>query len=220
MTAMVTGANREHHHLVEVNLRRDVQVKQIADLRQITPQDPCPRCRAPLTFFRGIEVGHIFKLGVKYSQALGATFLDANGQEQYLYMGCYGIGVSRIMAAAIEQGHDEDGIIWPMALAPFQISLIPISLFDAATRDTVFRLHQQLEEAGLEVLLDDRDERPGVKFKDADLLGIPLRVVVGPKTLAHGQAEVRDRRSKEINLLPLDHLVAYLQNRVAQELSA
>ncbi len=220
MAAMITGANQDQHHLVGVNLTRDVSVNQVADLRQVTAQDPCPRCGAAINLLRGIEVGHIFKLGLKYSQALKATFLDANGQERYLYMGCYGIGVSRIMAAAIEQGHDEDGIIWPMALAPFQVSLIPISLFDEPTRETVYRLHQKMEEAGLEVLLDDRDERPGVKFKDADLLGIPLRVVVGPKTLATGQVEVRHRRDRKTNLLPIDQIVEYLLETMARELSA
>jgi prolyl-tRNA synthetase len=160
----------------------------------------------------------VFKLGLKYSKALNAKFLDADGAEQLIFMGCYGIGVSRIVAAAIEQGHDPDGIIWPMALAPFQVGLVPIAISDQATWETVSRLHEDLEAAGLEVLLDDRDERPGVKFKDMDLLGLPVRIVVGPKTLAAGQAEVRQRRSKEVTRIDLDRLVPYIKDLIDQEL--
>ena len=163
-------------------------------------------------------MGHVFKLGYKYSKALNAKFLDADGGEQYIYMGCYGIGVSRIMAAAIEQGHDDDGIIWPVPLAPFQVGLVPINMNDEATRDTVQRLHDEFEAAGLEVLLDDRDERPGVKFKDMDLLGLPVRVVVGPKTLAKGQAEVRRRRSREVSLVDLDRLLPAIKDLMDQGL--
>jgi prolyl-tRNA synthetase len=163
-------------------------------------------------------VGHIFKLGYKYSKALNAAYLDAEGAEQFIFMGCYGIGVSRIMAAAIEQGHDADGIIWPMPLAPFQVGLVPININDQTTRETAQHLHDQLENAGIEVLLDDRDERPGVKFKDMDLLGLPLRVVVGPKTLAKGQAEVRHRRSRQVSLVDLDRLLPYVKDLIDQEL--
>jgi prolyl-tRNA synthetase len=217
MPAAVTGANKTGYHLVGVNPRRDITMTQAADLRTITAQDPCPRCGGNLEILKGIEVGHIFKLGLKYSKALKATFLDEAGQEQYIFMGCYGIGVSRIMAAAIEQGHDDQGVIWPMALAPVQVGLVPISLNDAATKDAVFKLHEDLEAAGIEVLLDDRDERPGVKFKDCDLLGVPLRVVIGPKTLAAGQAEVRHRRSGETVMVPLIELLSHLQDRIRQE---
>ena len=173
--------------------------------------------RGALTILRGIEVGHIFKLGLKYSKALKATYLDAEGKEQYLYMGCYGIGVSRIVAAAIEQGHDANGIIFPMALAPFQVGLIPIALNDPAVRECVEGLHADLEAAGVEVLLDDRDERPGVKFKDCDLLGLPLRVVVGAKALAQGEAEVRHRRAPDNLMVPLQDLIPYLKDQIAQE---
>ena len=197
MNAMVTGANKDNHHLLRVHPQRDFKMVQAADLRNVTDQDPCPRCRGKLTFLRGIEVGHIFKLGLKYSKALKAVYLDQEGAEQYIYMGCYGIGVSRIVAAAIEQGHDDNGIIFPMALAPVQVGLVPIDLKNEAVQAAAFKLHDELEAAGIEVLLDDRDERPGVKFKDCDLLGIPLRVVIGAKTLAKGQAEVKERRAKE-----------------------
>ncbi len=215
LNAFVTGANRDDYHLVNVHPYRDLALTQVADLRVVTAQDPCPRCAGALRILRGIEVGHIFKLGLKYSQALKATYLDAEGREQYIFMGCYGIGVSRIVAAAIEQGHDADGIIWPLALAPFQVGLIPISLNDAPTREAALRLYQEMDAAGLEVLFDDRDERPGVKFKDCDLLGLPLRVVLGPRPLAQGAAEVRERRTKETVLVALENLIPYLQERLA-----
>ncbi len=216
LNAFVTGANRDDYHLVNVHPHRDLALTQVADLRVVTAQDPCPRCAGSLRILRGIEVGHIFKLGLKYSQALKATYLDAEGREQYIFMGCYGIGVSRIVAAAIEQGHDADGIIWPLALAPFQVGLIPISLNDASTREAALRLYQEMDAAGLEVLFDDRDERPGVKFKDCDLLGLPLRVVLGPRPLAQGAAEVRERRTKETVLVALENLINYLQERLSQ----
>jgi prolyl-tRNA synthetase len=218
MPAAVTGANKTGCHLVRVNPPRDITMTRVADLRAVTVQDPCPRCRGKIEILRGIEVGHIFKLGLKYSKALKATFLDEAGQEQFIFMGCYGIGVSRIMAAAIEQGHDGQGIIWPLALAPVQVGLVPISLNDPATKDAVFKLHEDLEAADIEVLLDDRDERPGVKFKDCDLLGIPLRVVIGPKTLAAGNAEVRHRRSGETVMVPLEELLGYLQDQIRSDL--
>ena len=218
MNAMITGANRDNYHLSQVNPARDVKITAVADLRSVTAQDPCPRCGGELTLLHGIEVGHIFKLGLKYSKALKATYLDAEGKEQYLYMGCYGIGVSRIMAAAIEQGNDANGIIFPVALAPFQVGLIPIALNDAAVRECVEGLHADLEAAGIEVLLDDRDERPGVKFKDCDLLGLPFRVVVGAKALAQGAAEVRHRRAPDNLMVPLQDLIPYLKDQIAQEL--
>jgi prolyl-tRNA synthetase len=218
MNAMITGANRDNYHLSQVNPARDVKITGAADLRSITAQDPCPRCGGELTLLHGIEVGHIFKLGLKYSKALKATYLDAEGKERYLYMGCYGIGVSRIVAAAIEQGHDANGIIFPVALAPFQVGLIPIALNDEAVRKCVEGLHADLEAAGIEVLLDDRDERPGVKFKDCDLLGLPFRVVVGAKALAQGAVEVRHRRAPDNLMVPVQDLISYLKDQIAQEL--
>ena len=218
INSVVTGANRDDYHFTGVNPYRDFNIMQVADLRTVTDQDPCPRCGKALAILRGIEVGHIFKLGLKYSQALRAVYLDADGVERFIYMGCYGIGVSRIVAAAIEQGHDDYGIIFPMALAPFQVGLVPISLNDEATRECVWGLHEEMTAAGLEVLLDDRDERPGVKFKDCDLLGIPLRVVVGPKTLNQQAAEVRVRGTQETILVPLKELANFLKARITQEL--
>jgi len=217
MNVLVTGANRDNYHLRNVHPSRDLSITEVADLRSVTAQDSCPRCRGALTLLKGIEVGHIFKLGLKYSKALKATYLDQEGKEQFIYMGCYGIGVSRIVAAAIEQGHDVNGIIFPMALAPFQVGLIPIAVNDPVVWECVEKLHADLEAAGVEVLLDDRDERPGVKFKDCDLLGLPLRVVVGAKALAQGAAEVRHRRAAANTMIPLQDLIPYLKDQIEQE---
>ena len=216
---LVAGANENDFHYTNINFTRDIGIKEFIDLRQVTPADPCPRCGASLDFLRGIEVGHVFKLGYKYSKAMNATYLDAQGQEQLMYMGCYGIGVSRIIAAAIEQNNDPDGIIFPMPLAPFQILLVPIAVNDTKTMDVATRLYEDLTAAGLEVLFDDRDERPGVKFKDADLLGIPYRVVLGPKTLAKETAEVRSRRTREMELISLQSLLDELCDRVRAEMA-
>ncbi|MCX5892689.1 MAG: proline--tRNA ligase [Deltaproteobacteria bacterium] len=234
INAMITGANKDNHHLRRVHPQRDFKITRAADLRNVTDQDPCPRCHGQLTFLRGIEVGHIFKLGTKYSKAMKAVYLDQDGAEQFIYMGCYGIGVSRIVAAAIGQGNDANGIIFPMALTPVQVALIPISLTDAAVKDAVFKLYDELTAAGIEVLLDDRDERPGVKFKDCDLLGLPLRVVIGAKTLAllglplrvvigaktlaQGQAEVKERRAKYPEFVALAELTEYLKQRINEQL--
>jgi prolyl-tRNA synthetase len=218
MGAAVTGANRDNYHFTGVHPARDIEITQVADLRTVTESDPCPRCGGALTVLRGIEVGHIFKLGLKYSKALKATYLDQEGAEQYIYMGCYGIGVSRIVAAAIEQGNDEHGIIFPMALAPYEVEIIPIDLKDGTVRKKAEALYKKLTKMKIEVLYDDRDERPGVKFKDCDLLGIPLRVVVGAKTLAQEAAEVRQRRSPQNRLVPLKDLIPYLKGQIAQEL--
>jgi prolyl-tRNA synthetase len=217
MNTAVTGANRDNYHLTKVHPGRDLEITQVADLRTVTDQDPCPRCGGALTILRGIEVGHIFKLGLKYSKALSATYLDQEGAEQYIFMGCYGIGVSRIVAAAIEQGHDDHGIIFPMALAPVQVGLIPISVNDGAIMSCAEKLHADLEAAGIEVLLDDRDERPGVKFKDCDLLGIPLRVVVGAKTLEKSQAEVKERQAREPEFVSLKDVPDYIRQRITEQ---
>jgi prolyl-tRNA synthetase len=215
---LTAGANEDDYHYTNVNPGRDLTIREFADLRQVTAADPCPRCGAPLEFLRGIEVGHVFKLGYKYSTAMNATYLDAQGQEQPMYMGCYGIGVSRIVAAAIEQNNDPDGIIFPMPLAPFQILLVPIAVNDTHTMEVAGRMYEEFTGAGLEVLFDDRNERPGIKFKDGDLLGIPYRVVLGPKTLAKEAAEVRSRRSREMELLPLQSLAAELRERIQSEM--
>ena len=198
------GANEEGYHFVNVEPKRDFNVTYVADIRMIQEGDPCPHCGAPVVKARGIEVGQVFKLYTKYSDALHATFLDEEGKERPMVMGCYGIGVSRTMAAAIEQNHDENGIIWPVAIAPYEVLVVPMNAKDKESWDKAEEIYQQLKRAGVEVVIDDRNERPGVKFKDADLIGYPLRVVVGPKTLSSGQLEVKIRKNGEIKYLPLE----------------
>lgn len=189
----VVGANQADHHYRGVNLERDLQIGAFADLRQAQAGDGCPRCAGHLQAWRGIEVGHVFKLGTKYSEALGATVLNAEGREEPLVMGCYGIGIGRTVASAIEQNHDENGIIFPMPIAPYQVLIVLLNPKEDAAREAAQQLYDQLLQAGVEVLFDDRDERPGSKFKDADLLGIPLRVTVGGRSLKEGVIEVQAR---------------------------
>ncbi|MDQ1278203.1 MAG: prolyl-tRNA synthetase, partial [Thermodesulfobacteriota bacterium] len=163
--------------------------------------DPCPRCAGDIRFARGIEVGHVFKLGTKYSKAMKAVYLDKNGKEQYLVMGCYGIGVGRTVAACIEQYHDENGIIWPLTIAPYEVIITPVNMNDRDLAAAAEKLYTDLLTQGVEVIIDDRDERAGVKFKDADLIGIPLRVTIGPKNLAAGKVEIKDRRTGEVSMI-------------------
>ena len=199
----VTGANKADVHLLNVSLARDVVVAEYADLRNLAPGDACPRCAGAVETLRGIEVGHVFKLGLKYSQAMNAVFLDENGKEQHIVMGCYGIGVSRVVAACIEQNHDENGIKFPPPLAPFEVVLANLDLKSPEVCAKAEELHDYLEKQGLDVLFDDRDERPGVKFKDADLIGAPMQLVLGAKGFARGIIEAKDRRSGEKAELPL-----------------
>lgn len=194
-TDWVTGANKGDTHLRHVDLQRDATVTAYADLRTITVADPCPHCGARIELPKGIEVGHVFKLGTKYSEAMKATFLDENGKEQIMIMGCYGIGVSRVVAACIEQNNDENGIIFPPSLAPYEVTLLNLDTKNADVCAKVDEIYSALKEARMDVLLDDREERPGIKFKDADLLGSPLQVVVGAKSLARGVIEAKDRRT-------------------------
>lgn len=194
----VAGANEEDVHYVNVTPARDFQDVAVADIRLVAAGDPCPRCGAPLRMTRGIEAGQVFTLGTKYSEALGATFLDENGKEKPLVMGCYGIGVSRTMAAAIEQSNDEDGIIWPRAIAPFEVVVVPVNAKVPEQLALAEKFYTELKGAGIDALLDDRRERAGVKFKDADLIGYPLRVTVGPKAVEEGKVEVRVRRTGDV----------------------
>ena len=205
MRGAVTGANEANAHFIQVDQERDFTPSAFADLRLAVAGDPCPRCEAGLLeTYRGIEVGQIFYLGTKYSEALGATYLDAEGRERPIEMGCYGIGISRLVAAAIEQNNDANGIIWPIAIAPFQVLLLPINYKDKAIQKVCDELYQALQKRGVEIILDDRDERPGVKFKDADLVGIPLRVTVGAKGLEKGFIELRWRRDGKSEEVPID----------------
>jgi prolyl-tRNA synthetase len=221
MKNSATGGNEKDLHLKNVNLERDFTVSQFADIRNVVHGDACPRCKdGAMEMWRGIEVGHVFKLGTKYSKALKATFLDANGKDQTIFMGCYGIGIGRTVAACIEQNNDENGIIFPLPIAPFHCIISALNIKEAPVREAAELIYQQLAEAGVEVLLDDRDERPGFKFKDADLIGIPLRIVVGSKNLAEGKVELKERKSGEVLLLPIADAVEQVKTVVAEALAA
>ncbi|MDH3280656.1 MAG: proline--tRNA ligase [Gammaproteobacteria bacterium] len=218
LSDFVCGANEDGKHLTDVNWGRDVPEPEVADIRKVVDGDPCPAvnasahdARAKLVIKRGIEVGHIFQLGTKYSEAMNATCLDEHGNAVVMPMGCYGIGVSRIVAAAIEQGHDENGIIWPDAIAPFEVVIVPIGLRKSKeVEKTTENLYNCLVEAGIDVLLDDRDERPGVMFAESELIGIPHRLVVGNRGLKQGIVEYKNRRSGDVQELPLDNITETL----------
>ncbi len=213
----VAGANETDFHCVDVAQTRDLAQLEFADLRVAQPGDPCARCPDGIyEGHRGIEVGQVFYLGTKYSQAMRATYLDAAGQERVMEMGCYGIGITRTAAAAIEQHHDDAGIIWPLALAPAHVHLIAVNTKDSAQSAAAERLYADLGSAGVQVLYDDREERPGVKFKDADLIGIPFRVTVGPKALARDAVECKARGESTAGELPLGDAVARLRTLVHQ----
>ena len=212
------GANEDGFHYLNVNPGRDFEPAVYADLRNAAVGDPCPHCGHPVGALRGIEVGHIFKLGTKYSDAMNATYLDQAGKTRLMVMGCYGIGVSRTMAAAVEQNNDEHGIIWPMPIAPFQVIVVPVNAKKADQMEAAEKLYNELQAAGLEVLLDDRDERAGVKFKDADLIGIPIRINVGPKGLASREAELKLRWAEEAEMVALTDIVARVKNLVEAEM--
>ncbi|HAR49182.1 MAG TPA: proline--tRNA ligase, partial [Smithella sp.] len=220
MVNFVTGANKEDYHYRNVNIGRDFQIQAFADFRVVTEQDNCPRCGTDIKFARGIEVGHVFKLGTKYSKAMKAGFLDKNGQEKIMIMGCYGIGIGRTVAAGIEQNHDENGIIWPMPLAPYQVIITPVNVNEEDVMESAENLYKSMLAGNIEVIFDDRDERAGVKFKDADLIGIPLRVVVGRKNLAQGKVELKIRKTGENKLYPLQEIVQQVKQIIDQELQS
>ncbi len=210
---MVVGANKADTHYLNANLDRDFPPPQFADLRNAKAGDPSPRGDGSLKVAKGIEVGHVFMLGTKYSQAMNAHFLDPQGQEQLAVMGCYGIGVSRTAAAAIEQNHDAKGIIWPVPIAPFHVQLMPLSQ-SATVLHLAEQLHDSLSAAGVEVLWDDRDERAGVKFNDADLLGVPYHLLIGDKSLAQGLVEWKSRRTGQTVKIPPDQVLAHAQRHL------
>ena len=207
----VTGANKNDTHLLHVSLARDVTLAGYADLRLLAPGDACPQCGAPVDAVRGIEVGHVFKLGTKYSQSMNAVYLDEKGQEQVMVMGCYGIGVTRVVAACIEQNNDSFGIVFPPSIAPFDVVLLNLDPTVAEVTEKAEALYDLLRAQGLDVLMDDREERPGFKFKDADIIGIPLQLTVGRDGVSKGVVGVKDRRTGEKGSLPLD-LAVFGQN--------
>jgi len=215
MADFVCGANQDGKHYTGVNWGRDLPEPPAADLRNVVDGDPSPDGKGKLIIKRGIEVGHIFQLGTKYSEALQATVLDEHGKAVVMTMGCYGIGVSRIVAAAIEQNHDQHGIIWPQSIAPFQVALVPINMHKSERlRQAVDTLHAELERAGIEVLLDDRKERPGVMFADMELIGIPHRIVLGERSLDQGQVEYKGRRDSASQDIPLADIVGFLREKL------
>ena len=218
-TDRVSGANRADTHVRHMDLARDAAVAAYHDLVVVGAGDGCPRCAGRLNVRRGIEVGHVFKLGTKYTQAFGARFLgEQGGAAETMVMGCYGIGVTRTLQAVIEQRHDGDGICWPVSVAPYAVALLLLDPKDAAVRATVDRIEVDLESRGIDVLVDDRDERPGVKFKDADLIGSPFRVVAGAKALAKGCVEIRPRGAKESQMVPVAEAAAWLEARCREAL--
>jgi prolyl-tRNA synthetase len=213
----VSGANEKDMHFTGTNWDRDVQGMIAADIRNVVEGDPSPSGHGRLKIARGIEVGHIFQVGRKYSEPMKGVVLDESGKEVTLYLGTYGIGVTRVVAAAIEQNHDERGIIWPEPIAPFQVVLVPVGTQKSArVREVADRLYAEFTAAGIEVLYDDRDARPGVKFADAELLGIPHRVVVGERGLEAGKLEYRNRRDTESQEFPLDDALAFIRSHMAR----
>ncbi|OEH85853.1 proline--tRNA ligase [Desulfuribacillus stibiiarsenatis] len=215
MNNAVIGANKKDYHYKNANPGRDFNVEQFADLRNIQLGDPCPKCNTPVLFDRGIEVGHVFKLGTKYSKALRAKFLDENGKEQLMVMGCYGIGVSRTVAAIVEQHSDENGIIWPKEVAPFHVHVIPINVKNEKQYEVALNIYNDLLAKGVEVLFDDRLDRAGSKFKDADLIGIPLRIVVGGK-VDEGFVELKYRKTGESRDLEITQVTSVLLEELNQ----
>jgi prolyl-tRNA synthetase len=218
MVNFVTGANEKDFHLIDVNIGRDFRVSRYEDIRTFSPGDLCPHCGKETRTDKGIEVGHTFKLGTKYSKLMGATFLGDQGEEKVIVMGCYGIGVGRTVAAAIEQSYDEHGIIFPVPIAPFHVLILPVNMKIDLLRNTAEELYQNLLDKDDEVLYDDRDESPGVKFKDADLIGIPLRLTIGEKSLKKGLVEIRKRRTGEVILVKKEEAISKVKEMIAEEM--
>jgi prolyl-tRNA synthetase len=215
MSDFGAGANVDGKHYFGINWERDVALPKVADIRNVVEGDPSPDGKGTLSIKRGIEVGHVFQLGKKYSEAMNATVLDDNGKAAHTWMGCYGIGVTRVVAAAIEQNHDAAGIIWPNAIAPFQVALVPMNAHKSQrVREESERLYEALTAAGIDVLLDDRDLRPGVKFADQELIGIPHRLVVGDRGLDNGELEYKGRRDSEATMVPADGIVEFLREQI------
>jgi len=216
MSDFGAGANVDGKHYFGINWERDVALPKVADLRNVVEGDPSPDGKGVLSIKRGIEVGHVFQLGRKYSEAMNATVLGDEGKAVHPWMGCYGIGITRVVASAIEQNHDQGGIIWPDAIAPFHIAIVPMNAHKSQrVRETSERLHDELSAAGFDVLLDDRDLRPGVRFADQELMGLPHRLVVGDRSLDKGELEYKGRRDSEATMVPADEIVEFLKQRIA-----
>lgn len=218
MKNFYVGGNEKNYHMKNVNLGRDFEVSEVADLRQISSDDNCPACGGKIELPQGIEVGHVFKLGTGYSESMSARFQDGKGEKKHFVMGCYGIGVSRVVAACIEQNHDDDGIIFPVPMAPYTVIVLDLGVSDEQINSASEELYESLKKAGLEVLLDDRDERPGAKFKDADLIGIPYRVTVGKRFAKDGVVEIRRRRDGESTEVSIKECVRLLKEQITAQL--
>src|SRR5688572_10069773 len=213
---MTTGANEDGFHLRNISIDRDIQVNSWADLRTVTAGEPCPVCGKPLKIQRAIEVGHVFKLGTKYSQALNALFLSEAGKQEPAFMGSYGIGITRTMQAVIEQSNDKDGIIWPLSVAPFAVCITPLSVApDSQGMKLATEFYNELTQRGVEVILDDRDDRPGVKFKDADLIGFPFRIALGEKSLTKGEVEIKPRAG-QLEAVKIEQAINRLMELIEQ----
>lgn len=213
----VVGANKDDKHIKNINYGRDYKADIIADLKKVSKGDICPRCKKEkLQFSRGIEIGHVFKLGTKYSKSMKATYLDAQGKENLMVMGCYGIGVTRILAATIEQSYDENGIVWPFSLAPYKVSIIPVDFKNQEIKEVAENIYNELKENKIEVLLDDRDERVGIKFKDADLMGTPFRITIGEKNLKDGNVEFKARKDdkSKTEIIKVTNIVDYIKSKI------
>lgn len=220
LTNFVIGANENETHYINANLKRDFEVKEVATIRSAQVGDICSHCKeGTLNAQKGIEVGNTFNLGLKYSKALNAKFIDAEGKEQYFYMGSYGIGVTRTIQATVEKYNDEKGIIWPATMAPYQVELVPLTMQDEKLRAAAFELYDRLNGAGVEVIMDDRDERAGVKFNDADLIGVPLRVNVGSKSLEKGEFELKERAKPEVLPVKIDSAVETIKQTIARQIA-
>ncbi|QSZ27182.1 proline--tRNA ligase [Aceticella autotrophica] len=213
MKNFIIGANETGYHIKNINYGRDFKADIVADIRNAVEGDKCPKCGKPIKIKRGIEVGHIFKLGTKYSDALGANFIDEDGNERPIIMGCYGIGVNRTIAAVIEQNHDEKGIIWPMSIAPYHVEIVPVNVSDHIQKNLSERLYKEFQDADIEVLIDDRDLRAGVKFNDADLLGIPIRITVGKKA-GENIVELKLRSSDKVEEIAVSEVVEKVKNLI------
>jgi len=214
MKNCIVGGNKADTHIINANLERDFKIDRVADIRYVTEGDRCPKCKDVLNVSNGIELGHVFKLGTKYTEALDAKFLDKTGKKRPLIMGSYGIGINRIIAATIEKSHDSDGIIWPLPLAPYEVLVSPINVKDDTIMNTATKMHDELREAGIEVLLDDRDQRAGFKFKDADLIGIPIRVTVGNRFKENGEVEIKIRSENKTHFTRLENITTEIRNLI------
>lgn len=215
MNNAVTGANKKDAHYRNINIEKDYKVDEWVDARGITEEDPCPKCGKKIEIKQAIEIGHTFKLGTKYSESLGADYLDANGKTQTIIMGCYGIGINRILASLIETSFDKGGIIWPSSLSPCEVVVIPVNREDVAIAARAEAIYEDLKAEGVDVIIDDRDKSPGVKFKDSDLIGFSYQVVIGKKNFEKGKVEVKNRASGETTLVDLDKVVQHVKGKIA-----